>query len=189
MIELLVVSVIWAFSFGIIKNSLVGVNPILISLVRLGIALMVFLPFLRLRGLPGKLVLRLSLIGAVQYGFMYLTYTSAFAYLKSYEVALFTIFTPLYVTLLHNAFQKKFNARFLAAALLSILGTAVVQGLGLLSSTSLTGFLLVQASNLCFAFGQVYYRKTMLANPKIADRRVFAILYLGGALVACSPAS
>jgi drug/metabolite transporter (DMT)-like permease len=41
----------------------------------------------------------------------------------------------------------------------------------------------VQASNLCYAFGQIYYRRVMNANPLLKDRQVFGYLYLGGLAV------
>ncbi|HBA92554.1 MAG TPA: EamA family transporter, partial [Anaerolineaceae bacterium] len=90
MIYLLVVSLIWAFSFGLIKGQLTGLDANFVAAARLVISLAVFLPFLRLRNVPGRLRLRLILTGAVQYGLMYIAYTYAFQYLQAYEVALFT---------------------------------------------------------------------------------------------------
>ncbi|HZU86422.1 MAG TPA: EamA family transporter, partial [Anaerolineaceae bacterium] len=46
MIYLWVVSFLWAFSFGIIKDTLSGLDPFFVALVRLSLALLVFLPFL-----------------------------------------------------------------------------------------------------------------------------------------------
>ena len=57
---------------------------------------------------------------------------------------------------------------------------------GGLQSQILVGFLIVQISNLGFAFGQVYYKKVMAALPekKFSDLQVFGLLYLGGFLTA-----
>jgi len=44
----------------------------------------------------------------------------------------------------------------------------------------LFGILLLQASNLCFAFGQVYYRRLMQVHALLNLRDHFGILYLGG---------
>ena len=93
---LFIVSLIWAFSFGLIKDRLAGLDANFVAAARLLISLLVFLPFLRTRGLSRKLSLRLLAIGALQYGVMYITYIAAFNFLKAYEVALFTIFTPIY---------------------------------------------------------------------------------------------
>jgi carboxylate/amino acid/amine transporter len=180
MLPLLLVSLLWAFSFGLIKGQLAGVDPLFISFIRLLLALLVFIPFLR-RGTGRPLALRLLLAGAVQYGVMYIAYNSAFQFLKSYEVALFTIFTPLYVTLINDAFQRRFQMAPLAAALLAVIGTGVVSYTHATEGQLLQGFLLVQLSNLGFAFGQVYYRQTLRTNPQSADLPVFGWLYLGGA--------
>lgn len=181
MLELLAVSILWAFSFGITKTSLAGLSPHFISFARLALAGLVFLPFFRPRGLPRKMVWRLLLCGALQYGLMYIAYNYSFQYLKSYEVALFTIFTPIYVTLINDAMQRRLNPLHLITALVAVAGTAVVQGFSLQRSGLMTGFLIVQVSNLGFAFGQIYYRRVMAGQPDRKDVSVFALLYLGGA--------
>jgi drug/metabolite transporter (DMT)-like permease len=50
------------------------------------------------------------------------------------------------------------------------------------------GFLLVQASNLCFAFGQVAYKRFRPRLPAVRDSAFFAWLMAGGfiATLACS---
>src|SRR5690606_21460219 len=96
---LLIVSLVWAFSFGLIKGRLGGLDPAGVAVVRLAFATMVFLPLLRLRALPGLAALRFAAIGAMQFGAMYVFYLRAFAHLQAHEVALFTIFTPIYIAL------------------------------------------------------------------------------------------
>lgn len=188
MLFLLVVSLIWAFSFGLIKGNLTGLDANFIAAARLALSLLVFAPFIRLRGVPNRLRLRLTMIGAVQYGLMYVAYTYAFQYLQAYEVALFTIFTPLYVTLVNDAYQRRFHAVSLLATVLAIAGTAVVKQGNLLRPELLTGFLVVQVSNLAFAWGQVDYKEAMKTYPDAGNLRIFALLYLGGALAAGIPA-
>ncbi len=182
MLALLLVSFLWAFSFGLIKTSLSGIDSNLVGFIRLFLSFLVFLPFLRLRGLPRGLALRLALTGLVQYGLMYVAYLYAFRFLKSYEVALFTIFTPLYVTLIHNALTRQVYRLYLFTTLLTIFGAGIVQGVGSLRSDMLSGFFIVQLSNLCFAAGQVYYRQVMAQHPQLSDQRVFGLLYLGAFL-------
>jgi len=179
-----VVSLIWAFSFGIIKNQLAGLDASVIAAARLLAAALVLLPFLRLRGVPRRLRAQLALTGAVQFGLMYITYNLAFGYLQAYEVALFTIFTPLYVTLIHDALRRRLNLVSLAAALLAVAGTALVKGGVHMSAEILLGFGLVQLSNLCFACGQVWYREVMRGQNQVSDLQVFALLMGGGALTA-----
>src|SRR5574340_1268937 len=185
---LLLVSLIWAFSFGLIKGQLTSLDPNFVAAVRLVVALAVFLPFLRLKDVPRRLRLRLLLTGAVQYGVMYITYTASFKYLQAYEVALFTIFTPLYVTLINDAYQRRFHSVSLAATLLAVAGTAIVKQGNLFRPELVTGFLIVQISNLAFAFGQVDYKQALRDYPGLRDTSIFGLLYLGGAVTAVIPA-
>lgn len=183
---LLFVSFVWAFSFGLIKNQLAGLDANLVAAARLLVSLLIFLPLIRVKGLPRKQATQLIGTGAIQYGIMYVTYIYAFQYLKAYEVALFTIFTPLYVTLIHDLFRRRLQWVSLLATILAVAGTAVVKLGGVIGSDILSGFLIVQISNLGFAFGQVYYKEVMNELPagKFSDRQVFGLLYLGGFLTA-----
>ncbi len=183
MIELFIVSLVWAFSFGLIKDNLAAVDPNFVAFARLFISLCVFLPVLRLKNLSRQVSLRLMLVGAIQYGVMYVAYNLSFRYLQAYEVALFTIFTPLYVTLVDNLFQRRFSRLHAATTLLAVAGTAVIKLTGAVQEDVWLGFLVVQLSNLGFAFGQVYYKKVMLGAPGLKDRQVFALPYLGGVLL------
>lgn len=188
MLNLLIVSFIWAFSFGLIKGQLTSLDANFVAAARLGLSLLVFLPFLRLRGLPRGVGLRLAMTGALQYGVMYIAYLYAFQYLQAYEVALFTIFTPIYVTLINDAARRRFQPVSLLAALLAVGGSVVVQQASLMRTQMLAGFIIVQVSNLAFAGGQIAYRQLLASRPVIKDRQVFALLYLGGALTALVPA-
>jgi carboxylate/amino acid/amine transporter len=176
---LLLVSFIWAFSFGLIKGNLTGLDSNFVAFCRMFVSLLIFLPFLKFAKTKWKFNIKLAFIGALQFGIMYITYIAAFKTLKAFEVALFTIFTPIYVTLIEDAMKKKFNPLYLLTAAAAVAGTWIIQGQALLSQEFLSGFLLVQVSNLCFAFGQVYYRRTMAQEPAVRDIDVFGFLYLG----------
>lgn len=181
MIFLLIVSFVWAFSFGLIKGRLGALDASFISAVRLGLAMLVFLPFLRLRGLPLRRTLSLLLVGAVQFGLMYLAYNQSFKLLQSsYEVAIFTLTTPIFVTLLGDMLEKTFRWRALAAAVVAVAGAAIVILKSSVPSADLKGVILVQLSNVAFAIGQVFYRRIRLGNPALVDRNHFALLYAGG---------
>ncbi|MEW6650390.1 MAG: EamA family transporter, partial [Chloroflexota bacterium] len=143
MIYLLIVSLLWAFSFGLIKGQLTGLDANFVAAARLFFAALVFLPFLRLGGVERPLRWRLALTGAAQYGLMYVAYIYAFRFLQAYEVALFTIFTPLYVTLIHDAIHRRLNWISLAATVLAVIGTAIVQQANLLRPELAQGFLIV----------------------------------------------
>jgi len=188
MLILLVVSLIWAFSFGLVKL-LAGLDPAAVGAVRLAIALAVFLPFLRRGSLKPVAMLRLAAIGAIQFGVMYLLYLRSYAFLKAYEVALFTITTPLFVALLDAALARRWSNRYAAAALFSVAGAAVVVWRSQSGAGVDRGFLLVQASNLCFAAGQVAWRRERRRlPPELVDGRLFALPF-AGALVLTLAAS
>jgi len=183
MAYLFIVSLIWAFSFGLIKGNLAGVDSTFVAFARMLIAALVFLPFIKLRKVSWSARLKLGLTGLVQFGLMYIFYLAAFKSLQAYEVALFTIFTPIFVTLIDDAFTRRFNPLHLVVALITIAGTWIIEGQSLQSREVLNGFLLVQASNLCYAFGQIYYRRLMAQHPELKDRQGFGYLYLGGLAV------
>ena len=181
---LAIVSLIWAFSFGLIGNSLSGVDPIFVAAARLGIASLVFLPFLRLSVVPEGSCLRLMICGGLQFGIMYLCYIKAFQYIPSHLVALFSVLTPIYVLLIHDLREARFNRKFLYASVLSIIGAAIIRLEPEVSGSVWKGFLLMQFASLSFGFGQVEYRKWKRGKPRIKDHEVFALLLVGGFVVA-----
>lgn len=182
--QLLLVSLIWAFSFGLVKHHLAGVDGAFLAAARVSLALVVFLPLLRPRALTAADVLRLIGIGALEFGLMYVAYLSSFATLQSYQVAVLAITTPIWVSLCADALDRRFRWQPFAAALLAVAGTAVIVAQKPLGRAEWGGLLLMQASNLCFALGQVFYRRWKLTRPTVRDRDVFAWLYLGAAVAA-----
>ena len=92
---LILVSLIWGFSFVIIKGSLTSLDSSFVAFARLLLSLIVFLPFLRPARIPFSGKLQLMMIGGVQYGVMYLAYIAAFRDLPAHGVALLTTTTPI----------------------------------------------------------------------------------------------
>jgi drug/metabolite transporter (DMT)-like permease len=182
MVYLVITTLIWAFSFGLIGNTLKGLDPLQIADTRLLLALLVFLPFLKLRHTSWQEKWQLTLIGAVQYGVMYTCYLSAFSFLPSHLVALFSVLTPLYIVIINDLRQRCFTPWYLLAAILSIFGAAVIKIGDIDPKEVWLGFGLMQISNMAFAFGQVYYRDWKLARPHVSDGAVFGFLYLGAAV-------
>lgn len=179
------VTALWAFSFSLIGVYLAGqVDSYFAVLVRVALATLVFLPFLRPALLRGRQRLALMALGAVQLGIMYIFFYQSFLLLTVPEVLLFTIFTPFYVALLDDALFKRFTPIYLVTAALAVLGAAVIRFEGIDSGFWL-GFLVVQGANLCFAFGQVGYRRLSVTLPDSLPRHsVFAWFYLGAMAVA-----
>ena len=93
---LIIVSILWALSFGLTAR-VSDLGAPFVTAVRAVLAALVFLPFLDVKGLSLRRTLAFAGIGALQFGLMYLLYIASFRWLRPSEVALFTIFTPLFV--------------------------------------------------------------------------------------------
>jgi drug/metabolite transporter (DMT)-like permease len=181
MLRLLLVSLLWALSFGLIKQELTGLDPVAIATLRLGLAAALFVPWLRWPPGGAPLAATFMGIGAVQFGLMYAAYLGAFRHLAAHEVALFTVLTPLYLAVFEAAADRRWSGRHILAATLAVAGAAVAIWSDRPIAAKLTGLLLIQLSNLCFAAGQVAYRRV---RPRLTgaapDRSAFAWLMLGG---------
>ncbi|GEK71489.1 MULTISPECIES: EamA family transporter [Halomonas] len=179
------ITVLWAFSFSLIGVYLAGqVDSYFSVMTRIVLAALLFLPLLRPRLLRGRQRLALMGLGAVQLGVMYIFFYQSFLLLSVPEVLLFTVLTPLYITLLDDLLFKRFSPFHLLTAAMAVLGAAVIRYRGLDGDYWL-GFLVVQGANLCFALGQVGYRRLSAGLPADLSRlSVFGWFYLGAVAVA-----
>jgi len=178
---LFAVTLLWAFSFSLIGVYLAGqVDAWFSVLIRVALAALVFLPFLKKT--PTPLAFKLMLIGALQLGVMYGFYYHSFLFLSVPEVLLFTVMTPLYITLLNDALNKQFNPQFFIVAFIAVLGAITIRYENL-DSNFLVGLLLVQGANISFAIGQVTYKRLML-NKQLDDKTVFGWFFIGALIVA-----
>ncbi|MBQ0729379.1 MAG: EamA family transporter, partial [Oleispira antarctica] len=183
--RLVAVSIIWAFSFGLIKGKLTGLDSGLVASIRLILCFLCFMPFI-FKVSQQKMRLRLMLLGIVQFGIMYLAYIQSYQYLPGYLVAVFTIFTPFYVIGLNIIFDKNSrNAKALTVALgavmLSIAGAAVIVFKAPGQDEFLMGFLILQVANIAFAIGQWNYQRWADQSSNAGN---MAWMYLGAALFA-----
>ncbi|SFL97491.1 carboxylate/amino acid/amine transporter [Marinobacter zhejiangensis] len=185
MVLLVLVTILWAFSFSLIGEFLAGqVDSDFAVLSRVLLGGLVFLPFLRWRGVPLGLKAGTVAVGALQFGITYLCLYRSFSYLTVPEVLLFTIFTPLYITLIDDAFKRHFTPVALLAAAVATLGAGIIRYDGL-SQDFVVGFLLLQLANITFAAGQVGYKHLMRHYAgHTAARRTFGYFFLGALLVA-----
>ncbi|KKO43924.1 membrane protein [Arsukibacterium ikkense] len=184
MAYLLSVTLLWAFSFSLIGVYLAGqVDPYFAVLSRVLLALLLFSPLILRYRFVTSLVWSVMAIGAVQLGLMYLFYYQSFLLLSVAEVLVFTIFTPLYITLLHDLLAKRFNPLFFAAALIAVLAAALMRYQSL-SEQYWVGFAVVQGANMCFALGQVSYKNVLARHPAVKQHQLFGWFYVGAALVA-----
>lgn len=181
------VTVLWAFSFSLIGVYLAGkVDSDFAVLMRVAIAALIFLPFTRWQGLPGKLIGGFWLAGALQFGVTYLCLYRSFNVLTVPEVLLFTVLTPIYVTLLDDALARRFNPWSLGAALVAVGGGVIIR-FERLEGEYLIGFLLLQLANATFAAGQVLCRQLLARYPTEQPLHRFFGHFFLGALVLVLP--
>ncbi|WP_025733791.1 DMT family transporter [Carnimonas nigrificans] len=187
MVYLIAVTILWSFSFSLINVYLSSsVDSYFAVMIRILLALVLFLPFLRPRRTPLKTALGLMGVGAIQIGAMSIFVYQAFTLLSVPEVLLFTVLTPLYVTLFDDALARRFSGFHLATAAIAVTGALLIASFDV-KPGFWNGFVVVQLSNLCFAVGQVAYRRL----PGLADSRhghkgalqQFGWFYVGAAVL------
>ena len=181
---LLIVTVLWAFSFSLIGQYLAGqVDSDFAVLVRVVIAAALFIPLTRWRGLPVRLLAGFWVAGALQFGVTYLCLYRSFTVLTVPEVLLFTVLTPIYVTLIDDSLARRFNPWALVAALVAVGGGIIIR-FEKIEGEYLTGFLLLQLANATFAAGQVLCRQLLARYPTDQPLfRFFGHFFLGALLL------
>eukprot|EP00659_Diplonema_papillatum_P013351 gene13351-20565_t len=182
---LLVVTLIQAFSFSLIGEYLAGhVDSYFAVLVRVLLAGLVFIPLTRWRSVEPAFMRGMLLIGALQFGVTYVCLYLSFRVLTVPEVLLFTILTPLHVTLIEDALNRRFNPWALVAALVAVAGAAVIR-FDQITPNFFMGFLLLQLANFTYAAGQVLYKHLVARHPSdLPHYRRFGYFYLGALAVA-----
>lgn len=100
------VTLLWAFSFSLIGVYLAGqVDSWFSVLMRVALAGIVFLPFLKFRGVSRKLIGKLMAIGGIQLGLMYCFYYQSFCY-SPYLKSFCLLYLPQFMSLLFMTFSK-----------------------------------------------------------------------------------
>ena len=185
MFYLSAVTLLWAFSFSLIGVYLAGqVDSWFSVFMRVALASIVFLPFLKFKQVPKKLIVQLMSIGGIQLGLMYCFYYQSFLLLSVPEVLLFTVFTPIYVTLIYDLLKARFSPWYLVTAAIAVAGAVFIKFAGI-NENFVIGFFVVQGANLCFAIGQVAYKYVMEnQSVELPQRTVFGYFYLGALVVA-----
>jgi carboxylate/amino acid/amine transporter len=181
---LIVTTILWAFSFSLIGEYLAGqVDSVFSVLVRLVLAAVVFLPFLRWRGYRASTILMYMAVGALQLGIMYLISFQAYLYLSVQEFLLFTVMTPLYVTLVYDLLTGRgVRWGYALSAMLAVGGAAIIR-YDKVSDHFWFGLMLVQLANLIFAIGMVGYKRLQEIRP-VPQHTAFSWFYLGAAMIA-----
>lgn len=185
MFYLCVVTILWAFSFSLIGEYLAGsVDSYFAVVTRISLAALVFLPITQWRGVARSFIKGVILCGALQFGITYVCLYLSFSVLSVPEVLLFTILTPLHITLIDDFLNHRFQPWALLAALVAVLGAGIIR-YDAISQHFLNGFLLLQVANFTFAAGQVYYKKLVKQFPStIPQYKRWGYFYIGGFLIA-----
>ena len=178
------VTFIWAFSFSFIGVYLAGkLDSYFAVLVRVALASLIFVPFTIFR-LPTRYKLKIMGIGIIQIGLMYIFFYKSFLFLSVPEVLLFTIFTPVYVTVIYDLLKGRFNPLYVVTAAIAVAGAWVIKS-AQVNPGFFTGFLMVQGANITFALGQVLYKK-LLEDPELKEIRqstIFGYFHFGALLI------
>lgn len=184
MAYLIAISILWSFSFGIIKYGLAGIDSSFISFARNVIALTFFSSVTIYNIKKFSFDLKLIGIGALQFGLMYIFYIESYQYLPAYLIATFTITTPIYVVLASKYLNgNSLNRNGIYAILLVIIGSYLMRFNSLNLEDYMMGFVLIQCANIFFATGQILFKKW---NDKNKDKDIvhnFSQLFFGATLI------
>ena len=184
MAYLIAISILWSFSFGIIKYGLAGIDSLFISFARNVIALTFFSSVTIYNIKKFSFDLKLVGIGALQFGLMYIFYIESYQYLPAYLIATFTITTPIYVVLASKYLNgNSLNRNGIYAILLVIIGSYLMRFNSLNLKDYMLGFVLIQCANIFFATGQILFKKW---NDKNKDKDIvhnFSQLFFGATLI------
>lgn len=184
MAYLIAISILWSFSFGIIKYGLAGIDSSFISFARNVIALTFFSSVTIYNIKKFSFDLKLVGIGALQFGLMYIFYIESYQYLPAYLIATFTITTPIYVVLASKYLNgNSLNRNGIYAILLVIIGSYLMRFNSLNLEDYMFGFVLIQCANIFFATGQILFKKW---NDKNKDKDIvhnFSQLFFGATLI------
>ena len=184
MIYLILVSILWSFSFGIIKYGLSGIDSSFISLMRNLIAFLFFASLSLYNFKKFIFDIKLISIGAIQFGLMYVLYIQSYQYLPAYLIATFTITTPIFIGIFSQLLQNKsFSLSDIFSILLVVLGSLMMRFNIVNPLDYWLGFFLIQCANICFAIGQIMFKKWYSKNTSVDIIYNFSQMFFGAVLI------
>ena len=184
---LVLVSLLWSFSFGIIKYGLSEVDPFFISYTRNLIALVFFTSISLYQFKKFQWDIKLVLIGAIQFGLMYVFYIQSYQYLPAYLIATFTITTPIFISIADKYFFKNLITLKDALAILLVILASYLMRYNVTNPAEYWyGFLLIQCANFVFAWGQVWFKQWNSEHHNTDIISNFSQLFLGATIVTSS---
>ena len=184
MLHLTIVSILWSFSFGIIKFGLTGVDSIFISFFRSLIAFIFFSSLTLYNIKKFSFDTKLIIIGAIQFGLMYVFYIQSYQYLPAYLIATFTITTPIFVVLFSQALMKEsFSKNGILSVILVLIGSLMMRFNLANPLDYWFGFILIQCANMFFASGQIMFKKWHTKNSDQDIVHNFSQMFFGATIV------
>ena len=184
MLYLTIVSILWSFSFGIIKFGLTGVDSIFISFFRSLIAFIFFSSLTLYNIKKFSFDTKLIIIGAIQFGLMYVFYIQSYQYLPAYLIATFTITTPIFVGLFSQALMKEsFSKNGILSIILVLIGSFMMRFNLANPLDYWLGFILIQCANMFFASGQIMFKKWYTENSDKDIVHNFSQMFFGATIV------
>ena len=184
MLYLIIVSILWSFSFGIIKFGLTGLDSIFISFFRSLIAFIFFSSLTVYNIKKFSFDTKLIIIGAIQFGLMYVFYIQSYQYLPAYLIATFTITTPIFVGLFSQALMKEsFSKNGILSVILVLIGSLMMRFNLANPLDYWFGFILIQCANMFFASGQIMFKKWHTENSDKDIVHNFSQMFFGATIV------
>ena len=184
MLYLTIISILWSFSFGIIKFGLTGVDSIFISFFRSLIAFIFFSSLTLYNIKKFSFDTKLIIIGAIQFGLMYVFYIQSYQYLPAYLIATFTITTPIFVVLFSQALMKEsFSKNGILSVILVLIGSLMMRFNLANPLDYWFGFILIQCANMFFASGQIMFKKWHTENSDKDIVHNFSQMFFGATIV------
>jgi len=184
MLYLIIVSILWSFSFGIIKFGLTGLDSIFISFFRSLIAFIFFSSLTVYNIKKFSFDTKLIIIGAIQFGLMYVFYIQSYQYLPAYLIATFTITTPIFVVLFSQALMKEsFSKNGILSVILVLIGSLMMRFNLANPLDYWFGFILIQCANIFFASGQIMFKKWHTENSDKDIVHNFSQMFFGATIV------
>ena len=184
MIYLILVSILWSFSFGIIKYGLAGIDSAFISLMRSLIALLFFASLTLYNFKKFSFDVRLILIGAIQFGLMYVLYIQSYQYLPAYLIATFTITTPIFIGIFSQLYDNmSFSSNGKLSIILVVIGSLMMRFNIVNPLDYWLGFFLIQCANMCFAIGQIMFKRWHSKNTSVNIIYNFSQMFFGAVLI------
>ena len=184
MIYLILVSILWSFSFGIIKYGLAGIDSAFISLMRSLIALLFFASLTLYNFKKFSFDVRLILMGAIQFGLMYVLYIQSYQYLPAYLIATFTITTPIFIGIFSQLYDNmSFSSNGKLSIILVVIGSLMMRFNVVNPLDYWLGFFLIQCANMCFAIGQIMFKRWHSKNTSVNIIYNFSQMFFGAVLI------